>query len=366
MAQSIVPVWEFLLTDLSGNTLGELTNADTRQVNLPLNRVPTATCRIPTTHYLAPYVTDPAFDCLVKCYRNGTLVFIGPVVSGQEASDGKSSSIVITASSPLWRLNYRLLGVSSAGTAYGTQAVPVNLGAMVTFALATANTQGYTGISDGTYAVTSTGAVGTYFFKPVLEAITEIGTSATGYDFEAAPMEPTNIGQPWPQIAAMNASDLIGTVKPGVVFEYGTGVANVIAYSNAVTRDGMLNSGYMEQPAAASHAGIIGTFDAPSITARGAFHGLVDNGGAEWDILRNALLNQNIAVRKNPRQIVSFTPAPNTVPRPLIEYIVGDTVRARIMHNSVMRLDKMMRVYGIQFDIDKQSNESPTLTLIAP
>ena len=42
--------WQFVLTDLQGVTLGEVTNADERKVTLPHLRIPTASFKVPLYH----------------------------------------------------------------------------------------------------------------------------------------------------------------------------------------------------------------------------------------------------------------------------------------------------------------------------
>jgi hypothetical protein len=140
----------------------------------------------------------------------------------------------------------------------------------------------------------------------------------------------------------------------------------VTSYGRQIDRSQLCNFGWIEQPAVSDYSGILTSQDAASQAARGVYMALIDNGGVEWDVLRQALADANVAIRKQARQVVTFTPKPNATPSPLDDYIVGDQVRARIVVNGVSWLDAMMRVWGITFALDNQGNETPTLELIHP
>jgi hypothetical protein len=367
-----VPQWQFILTDLSGNILGEITNANTRVVTLPLNQLPTCTFKIPVLHPLSPYLSDPTWDGLVKAYRTSqagvrSLAFIGPVVTTQEVGDNTGPPMIaVSASSAMWRLSFRLLGTTATGWTMGNATTTYDLTAIVTQMLSDSNTAGYTGIERGTTATTSNGAAGTYWMKPTLDAIAEMSVGLNAFDFEVAPVEPTNVGKAWPQIGTLNTPALIGSTKSNAIFEFGTGKANVISYGRQLDRSNFLNTGYINQPAVSDHSGILSDTDAVSVAQRGVFQGLVDDGGTQWDVLRQQIVNMNVNIRTQARQVISFAPHQNAIPEPLVDYIVGDTVRCRIFVQNIQRLDADMRIWGITFNIDDLGNESPVLALIQP
>jgi hypothetical protein len=133
-----------------------------------------------------------------------------------------------------------------------------------------------------------------------------------------------------------------------------------------IDRSQLATKGYIQQPAASDHTGTLSYVDAAAETARGRFEALVDDGGVQWDVLRTELVQGNVNMRTQARHTVSFTPAPNASPSPLTDYLVGDQVRARIIYNSKVRLDAMMRIWGITFNLDAQGNETPSLELQQP
>ena len=362
-----VPTWKFVVTDLQGNSVGEVLNASQRQVVLPLNRVPTASFQIPIQNSLAGLFLDPTSDYLLKCYRNNTLRFNGPIVSTAEAFDSGSGQIVaVNAAGPLWRLGFRLLGTTSAGWSLGNAGTTYDLGFIAQQILAAANAAGYTGIQSGSNTPSSNGAAGTYFFQDALTAIANLSIGESAFDYEVVPTEPTNVAQAFPQIGTFNTTNLIGTQKPNAVFEYGTTSANVTTYSRQIDRTNLCTKGYIQQPATSDYSGVLTAVNATAEAYRGRYEALIDDGGVEWDVLRQKLVNYAVTIRSIPRQVVQFTPAVNASPSPLDDYIVGDQVRCRINVSGVNTLDAYLRVWGITFDVDNEGNEQPTLELIAP
>jgi hypothetical protein len=356
-----------VLTDLHGTQLGDITNALNTSIVLPLNRLPTASFQIPIQHKLAKYFADPTWDGIVKAYRNGVLRFCGPVVSSAEAFDASNGqTIAVNAAGPFWRLAFRLLGTNAAGWSLGNASTTYDLGYIAGQMLAAANAQGYTGIETGTLNPSENGSAGVFWFQPVDTAIAQMSTGLNSFDFEVAPTEPTNTGQAFPRLGLFNTYNVMGSVKNNAIFEFGTTKANVTSYGRQIDRSQLCNFGWIEQPAVSDYSGILTSQDAASQAARGVYMALIDNGGVEWDVLRQALADANVAIRKQARQVVTFTPKPNATPSPLDDYIVGDQVRARIVVNGVSWLDAMMRVWGITFALDNQGNETPTLELIHP
>jgi hypothetical protein len=368
-----VPKWKFVLTDLQGNSIGEVQNASNRQVVLPLNRVPTASFQIPIQNALSTYFLDPTFDGNLKAYRNNVLQFHGPVVSSAEAFDSSSGQIVaVNAAGALWRLGYRLLGTTSAGWSLGNAGTTYDLGYIAQQMLVTANGSAWTGITGGTNRTTSNGAAGVFYFQDVLTCIAQLAIGFNSFDFEVAPTEPTNVSQPFPQIGVFNTggsgviTGIIGQQRPNAIYEYGTTSANVTTYSRQIDRSNFCTKAYIQNPAASNYSGILTSVDAAAETLRGRYEALVDDGGVSWDVLRQALADYAVAIRKNARQVVQFTPRQNDSPSPLDDYIVGDQVRCRISIEGINILDAFLRVWGITFDIDNEGNEQPTLELVDP
>lgn len=368
--------WEFHLTDLLGEEIAEIRNAGERKVSLPHMRVPTATCRIPLWHSLADTVLGT--DTLLKCYRRDpvtgsrSLAFFGPVISAEEAAEGNSQTIAIEAAGPYWRVNKRILGTSKAGISYGSASVPRDLGLIAHDILDTINGQQYTGIAKGTRVATVSGYVGPYWLKNAAEAITEITSGLSTFEFENVPTEATQVGGVggWPKIADMNIAPLISTVRDNAIFEYGTTKANVGSYGRKVDRSGILTraivpiQGWPDAPF--QQKGLRIRSDAPTMASRGLFEEVVNDAGVTDDSLRDKIGDFHLLIRKNPRQVITFRPVVNARPAPFVDYRVGDQVRARAVVRGSVRFDAMFRIWGLTFDIDQNGNESVELELVMP
>lgn len=366
------PSWQFILTDLQGVTLGEITGAKDRTVTLPHLRVPTASFQVPLWHPRAIDILSG--DTLLKCYRKdqlgvNKLVFHGPILSVEENGDTAAQSIAVTATGPLWRLTKRFLGVSKVGFGDGTATALKDLGLIAHDILDTINgvSGGYTGISKGTLAASTNGAVGPWYLKNAAEAIAELSAGINSFDYEVAPTEATNVAQPWPQIGLLNIAPLIGAQKPDAVFEYGTTRANVAAYQRQISRDAMINDAIISVsgwPDGAGAADLLHSVDATSKANRGLFEDVVNDAGVIDDTLRQKIADEHIKYRKNPREIVTFTPATNARPAPFSDYIVGDWVRARAVVRGIVRFDAMFRIWGMSFKLDQNGNENLDLQLV--
>lgn len=363
------PTWTFILTDLNGAVLGELIGATNQTISLPLNRVPTVSFQLPLWHPLGDTVLTQ--DALVKVYRRdilGTqrLVFCGPLTDSEENGDALNQSIAATASGPFIRLtNGRVIGTTKAGIKFpasGTASYAVIAQQIIT----TANGSGYTGIENGTITGTiASGAVGPYYLKNPGEALAEISSGINTFDWEIAPTEPTNVGKAWPQIGTFNAYNLLGQQRPNAILEYGTPRANVTGYDRKVARTYansviVPTSGWPDGTA----LDLITRTDATSITNRGLWEVVANDAGVVDTTLRQKIGDEHLKYRKDPHQIVTFTPAVNTRPAIFTDYIVGDWIRARAVVRSSVRFDSMFRIWGATFSLDQNGNESLDLQLV--
>jgi hypothetical protein len=179
-------------------------------------------------------------------------------------------------------------------------------------------------------------------------------------NFELAPTEPTTDAE-GVQIASFNASSAIGTSKPEVVFEYGGNKA-IRSYRRVLSREGLLNQAVSLSQNFPTDADTRVVTDEVSILARGLFEEVItsDIGDAS---LREALAAAHVAVRKDPRQIVTFEPS-QTAPVFGTDYIVGDTVTARATALGTVRFNGLFRVYGVEISIDENGRETISPTLV--
>lgn len=390
--------WSFVVTDLNGAVHGELLRASSRKVTLPHMRVPNASCSIQLEDPLAAILTTT--DCLLKCYRTDnstglkTMPFIGPVVSAEEDASEQGKTLAITAAGPFWRMSKRLVPASKlqSGVQFGAAGSTQVLGQIAHDIITDVNGANYTGIATnqaGMQTATTAGWVGKWHLKNAAEAIAELAAGLNTFEFRINPTEPTVVGSVggWPQIGVFETAPALGQSRPDAVFEYGTTRANVTSYKRMSTRDGMLTNAVIsvggwpdtvERDAAnvekyhlLQRAGGV-THNAPTaptsaeITARGLFEEVVEDGGVLDDGLRAQIADYHVLIRSQPRQLITFTPAPNARPAPFVDYVVGDTVRARAVVGGTLRFDALFRIWGLGFEIDENGNEVVSLDLVIP
>ena len=368
---------QMLLTDLLGNVHGEIRNAAERKVVLPHQRIPTASFRIPTWHAYADLIMDS--ECLLKVYRTDpvtnvrSLAFHGPILNAEENGDQQQQTIAVNAVGPYWRVMRRYIGKTKAGVSFPSQ----DLGLTAHNILDAINGDHYTGIAKGTRTVSANGLYGPVWLKNAAEAIAELTAGISTFEAQFVPTEPgvTGVGG-WPTICTMNVAPTIGTTKPDAIFEYGTTRANVASYNRKKDREGRANraivslNGWPEIAASALDGSISGDLvissDATSIAAVGLHEAIAPDNGVTDDTIRQQIADFHVFYRKNPRQQVTFKPARNARPAPLIDYNVGDTVRARAVVRGKVRFDGLFRIWGITFDVDPNGNESVELELVMP
>lgn len=371
------PRWQFILTDLAGTQIGEITQAAERTITLPLNRIPTASFQIPLWHPLASTVLG--LNCLLKVYRRdnvtgtNTLVFHGPLMSAEEAATDTQQTIAATATSPMWRLTKRFIGTTKAGILFGNPGTVdppvdptlIDLGTIAQSILTTVNGLGFTGIANGTTTASTNGVYGTLWLKNAAEAIAELSAGLNSFDYEIAPQEPSGAGAV-PQIGVLNCIPLIGASKPDAIFEYGTPRGNVSSYNRKRDYENLMNAGIISLQGwpDGTTQDVLTRTDDTSIGIVGRYEDVVSDAGVLDDALRYSLLDAHLAARAYAREIVTFTVSQNARPAPFTDYIVGDTVRGRAVVRGSLRFDAMFRIWGITFKIDQNGNEALDLQLV--
>ena len=379
--------WQFILTDLAGVEHGELRGADERRVSLPHLRIPTASCRIPLWHSLAPIATET--DCLLKCYRTDvtgtrTLAFHGPVITVEETAGVEGSTVRINAAGPYSRLLKRVIGKQGRGPSgekdpgigWGLTS-PMDLGEIAHNILSLVNADQFTGISAGTRTAVATGAVGPWHLKNAGEAIADLHAGLGSFEYRLNPTEAINVAGVggWPQIATLDIAPVMHTERPDAIYEYGTTRANVRGYSRVVSNEGILTRGIISvsgwpdapanQPNSTTPSNLI-IRDADNLATRGLFEEVVPDNGVIYNDLRQSIVDFHLLIRKYPRQTITFIPAANARPSPFTDYQVGDSVRARAVVRGTVKFDAMFRIWGLTFTVDKNGNENVELELVVP
>lgn len=363
--------WRFILTTLAGTELIEVWQARGRTIALPLNGLPTVSMSIdianPAVDTILAATALERINLLLKAYRDGTLVFCGPLTSAEETAAGQEGTLAFGAAGPLWRLQYRMVGKSTAGYGDGTALAPKDLGTIAKNMIDVVNAEGDTGIRPGAIGASSNSYVGPWHFKKVAEAIAEIGPGALGgFDFDIAPSEPA-ADAGGVKIGTFNTYGSLGSSQPNAVFEYGTGRRNVESYRRPIDPTQQMNRGYALPPgfpdAIEAPNAIQTSSDAAAIAARGLFEDTVGNADIGPNDLRAKLAAEHVRIRKQPRETIFFTPVAGAQPA-ITPDLVGDTCEARAVRDGRVRFDAFFRIYGITYTLDDHGTETAELALI--
>lgn len=368
-------VWSFQLTDLNFLPLGEVLNAPTRSVVLPLNKVPTASLVVRLDNPLAPIMASGLG--YIKAYRNAALQFFGPIVTAEIDATREDATLAVNAAGVAWNLAHRLAGKTVAGISFASADRAVISKSLID----TANGEDETHIdtslvspayqsSNGTsISANSATAYAASPFKPISECLLDLAGTLDGFDWRVTPLENyVNNAVISQKIGRFEAYPVMGIAQPEAVFEWGTGRNNVVSFKRTLSRDTQANKVYNYTSAGpdAPGAPTVVQTDATSITTWDLMEAL-----AQADILDNTLrqrlVDEHVRVRKGPRQVVEFQPhlddGRGRVPQYGTDFLVGDSLRGRICYNGSMILDAAVRCWGAQFDISSENQESITLTL---
>jgi hypothetical protein len=359
--------WQFVLTDLSGNQLGEVLDCPQRQVTRSISAPSTASFTAPvTTQRLSDILTK---DMNLKVYRNRLLLFHGPVISAELAGEDATGTptVAVGAADPSWRFSKRLAGKSQSGTAF-TAGPPDRLTIAETL-INTANTESIDGLTSHTGVAIlgqTCGSTASYIagpYKPLDQCIADMSQTLAGFDWRIDPVEYSS-----GVLGNFKAAALLGSTQTGAVFEYqGKANARVPNYQRGITDSA--NKVYSIPDGGPADAALVReAHDNTSVTARGRYEDVVDTSNITVAAHRDAVLNDHILYRKNPKQVLSFSPDFNDytgrVPEYGVDYQIGDSVRARVLYNGVQLIDGYVRVYKMQFDIDANSKETLTPTVV--
>jgi len=362
-------VWSFvLLTDLTGEPIGEVTNAYDRKVTFQRNRATTCSFRLRLDDPFADQVLDG--QVLIKLYKDQTLRFVGDVVAASEKGADQDQRVEVTCSDRFWALEHRLCGKSAAGLKY---TAPVDRGTVLRDVLLVTNNEADTGIRNGTLAASSSNTPGPWYFKPLTEVFAELAAALDGPDWRLTPREPAvdnAYPYPVPVISTLDVAAAFGVFRPEAIFEFGTGRSNVRDYERAVSKAGLLNQGVSLPPGFpdAAVGALQSSVDTASIGRWGLHEGVVPGDLAD-DNLRLKLVQEHVRVRAQPKQVISVTPVRvdtngPPVPEFKVDYDIGDLVPFRAVVNDRVRANLVARVHGAEVALDSEGAETVTPVLV--
>jgi len=356
------PKWRFELADLTGTALGDLTQARDRKITQQLVKPTTIEFTLDTFH---PEVYDLLYNqhVYIKAYRENQLITTCETTALQVIGQGEERSIRVVATEAPWvMLMKRLIGKSTAGITMEDMDRSTMAQVIVFFV----NLEATSKVEVGSVMSAGSTATATFTYKRAMEAITELGAPLNGFDWWFTPTEPST-----GTVGRLNIAPIRGGYRPNAVFEYGTGRANAREYEWRIALGDRISRAYSLPPSYPKNSGLVvaSSVDTATELNIGRREDLIESdlGDAAGD-LRQALTDEAVSIRKNPKNVFLIQPAPNDdtgrVPQYLLDYDVGDIIEGRVQDQDILMLDALVRVYGVEVELDDLGNEQITLGLV--
>lgn len=344
--------WRFVLCDVAGIALGELTAYD-RTIDMGVSQPAVAQFRVNADDQMWPYIA--AGDTNLKVYDPyQNLVLYGPVIGDEEVAEGTGATVKCSASDLSWFLTKRFVGKDTTGV--GTTWTAIDSGEIMMQVLDAANADGDTGIQRG-FADAFVPRTVTYLWKRSSDVLNELGAIEGSYEWALRYVD-TSGGKP---AVYLDLETTIGSDRSAdVFFEYGTGRNNCSAYSRART---FADSATRVYAIGQSPTQVAVAYDAAA-EYRGRLEDVLQLGDIGDFALLDALAAAHVAIRKDPRQVVSLTPAVRIGPNYGSNWFVGDVVTARVMINDVVRVNGYARIWGASVSVDTEGNTTTSVRLV--
>ena len=358
-------MWTFVLSDLSGNEMGEMINADSRTLTFGLSRPAVATW---TVRWDFPWLTNLLTeDLLVKVYDDTTLRFHGILTTVEVGQDEAGITVACTATDPAWRLQKRLCGKSANGTTFTATDRAMIIKALIDTANSESN--GNTLLATDTVAAASTATYVAGPYKPIFTCLQELSQTYDGFDWFITPQERDGSGR----IGRFFAESLSGATRPSAVFEYGGSKANMSSFTYQRNWNDLANKVYhiLDEGASAPLNAVVTStagLGLDSQVARFVYEDVAESSGLTDVPLRQSLVDAHVDTRKLPRRTFTFTPSPDVgtgqVPSLYSDYDIGDNVRVRVNQDETNLIDGFVRVWQVQVSVDNLGMPTITPTLV--
>lgn len=410
-------------TDAGGSTadlIGEIRQAKDRTLNQGIRQMATAGLTVDRDHSLVGE--------LFKCHRRLLVIrdgdptadpadppmFVGPVITCEEAGD----KVAITAADAWWRLIKRRIGIWAAdlnaaatdGPAFrGTTLIaggPYKKSWLIRLVIHNVNEyytpvtgDGVLDVAPGTLAGSfcglapplvgpgglageGSGFVGPFVHKPASDAIQEISGNLDAPEWIILPEGLPRLYDP----AGTDSADLIftgvdptptmhlgrlnvamaigGQVRDEAQFHMGYGRRNVTDYKRVASSDGVMNWGAIlptDSTVAVARQDLTDTPTNPVIYMDEVSSDLV------IPAMRDLLVQEHVAIRRIPRETITFNPLTNLTGRvPVLgtDYDLGDIVPFRAVRRGVTQVNAYMRVYGVNRALSDDGDETAAPVLV--
>jgi hypothetical protein len=359
--------------------VGELVYARDRKFDFAVNRPESIGFTLPMD---APHALDILTwtDGTIVLTYEGTVVQVAEIQTVEIVGEGDEHSVAVTAMSSMWvRLAKALVGTDTVGLKGPTSATDQGtwLAGGAGSVLSNYNAQTILSTSAHTWigslgSITASGNItgGVWRYKPLIELIQELSASTSGFDFWQDYVDPRSGTVGTARAGHLSIAPLKGTTKSNVVFEYGTAQPNAQSYRFLTDTSNMITRAVTLPPNYPDSLGLKVVFKGSTTRAAevGVRQEIIQTDLSD-DVLRGNLAQAHIDVRKSPRKQFVIQPIPQDgtrrVPEALVDYVVGDTVRGRVVDHGVTMIDANVRVYGITIEPGDDGIQTDTLTLVS-
>jgi hypothetical protein len=363
--------WRFVLCDLNGVPISILSSIATeRRLQFPLDRPAVLNFTVPSE---SPHVNilhtdgDPYLSCgnrTIKAYRKEydettwTLRFAGIVWNLQDNADGNTCKTQVTAYDPMQLLTKRV--VRAADGTFATDVTFVGQQGQVLAKALVDRTIAYAG------ACAISTALGTFTTAPTQSAIYTQQYVATALidlcntgslDVWFDPLDRTD-----GILAAMSAGPIRGATLANVIMSYAAPGHTAFAFDRSVSMDNFANSIFLYGGSTSGH--LANVSDSTSQTTFHTYEDVSVLTDVSDSTLIDALANEQLAFRKDPRDLITMLPTPEKAPLPWRDYFLGDVIQVyasigkdQTYPTTRQAISGAQRVYGITIDVDDDGVE---------
>lgn len=369
---NVPPVfWRFVICDLAGRPITSLSAySSTKHLSFPLNNPASITFTVPSD---SPQVSilhtdgEPYLSVgnrVLKAWRRvanedtWTLRFCGIVWTLQDDGDGDTSKTAVTAFDPFQILTKRWVR-NAVGKVYKTVVfndVPAQTIAkqMVDRTIEYGGACGIsTDLGTFTTAPGQTAAYDQAFIAPSLITLCSTGTLDVAFD----PVNRTD-----GILCAMSAMPRRGQDRENVVISYAAPGRSAYKMNRLVTMDTFANDIRLWGGHTTGH--LARQQDATSI----AKYHRYEDGQVLTDVQTPGLVDdlaiEELALRKDPRDLLTLLPTPELAPMPFRDFFLGDSVQVYMgvgtdqnPPQTRQAIAGLQRVYGISIDVDDDGVE---------
>lgn len=346
--------WKLIVTDVSGNEMGELIDATGVRLNYTLNRPVTLSFTLRQDDPQIGYIVEG--KSRVKAYRNGVLKAYNVVWDCVDEFSVDGSTVQVSTASPMHLLAKRFAATRYSFTNVGPPSVIKTL-------IDGQNAIYSTNIVTGAVPAIGATSLNVEKHKNIFDAIIELASGYDWLDWEIIPED----------LAAVNGVFPMGTLAVyggqgidnlNVFFEFGVGKDNLLSV-NIENRMDKLSTDVTVLGKAEGETQYASVSPSTEYAApRDAYKALYQTLEAFGDITTQTFLDSLRVnfhdARKVPQEIVSFVPNPQGgLYHPFDDYNVGDRVSFRLDEGR-KTIDGSVRIYGFTIELGETGSERVT------